>query len=410
MQKTILCLFAGVLSGWTALAQPDVTQSGIRLPDTTPFPVKTGDGESRFAGGVDKSKVMDFFQDQEFEAALAYLSPVLQADSDNLPVLNYAGYAYYMNENEGAALACYRRMLGVDSNSVTALHYLVLLQQNNDPAAALDEALKLVALQPAKAVSWRTAGELWERGQHPDSALVYLGHAYELAPGDPKNAAALGEALIETKDYTQADSIVDIALAGKDSLNVSLLKLRVRGAYLDKHYDEVLTPGERLLRLQEPAVGSLEWLALSYYDLKQYPDCIRVCEDMLDMGMELEPVYYYEARAQAKLKNYAGSDTLLRKALSKAISPTAEWYYDDLGDNFESQKEYHKAIAHYDTAFYLFKDPLTLYACGRIAETELHNNTLARGYYRHYLALARPQTAEEKKAYGYVRRRWGVHK
>jgi tetratricopeptide (TPR) repeat protein len=107
------------------------------------------------------------------------------------------------------------------------------------------------------------------------------------------------------------------------------------------------------------------------------------------------------------LKNYSVSDSLLRKALAKAIGKTAEWYYDDLGDNYEATHDYRKAIAQYDTAYYLFKDPLTLYTCGRIAETELHNATLARQYYRRYLALAKPQTAEEKKAYRYVRERWG---
>ncbi len=37
----------------------------------------------------------------------------------------------------------------------------------------------------------------------------------------------------------------------------------------------------------------------------------------------------------------------------------------------------------------------------------LHNTALARSYYRLYLALAQPKTAEEKKAYVYVRKRWG---
>jgi hypothetical protein len=45
---------------------------------------------------------------------------------------------------------------------------------------------------------------------------------------------------------------------------------------------------------------------------------------MLGLGLELEAVYYYEARAWAKLKNYPQSDSLLRIALSKAISKTAE--------------------------------------------------------------------------------------
>lgn len=390
-----MCLsFSGVF-GYAALAQPD----------TSPRKVKDYSAAANFAGGVDKSKVMDFFQDQQFEDAINYLSPVLQADSDNVPVLNYTGYAYYMSDNLPAAEACYHRMLRVDSNSLTALHYLVLLQQNQEAGSALEHALRLIQLQPNKAAWWRTAGELFGRKQQPDSALVYLSRAYAIAPGDVKTVVALGNLLCDGKAYAKADSIVDVALL-RDSMNVSLLKLRVRSAYWQKQYDQVLSPGERLLRLNEPSTNSLEWLGLAYYNLKQYPDCIRVCEGMFDMGLDIEAVYYYEARAQAKLKNYAVSDSLLRKALAKAIGRTAEWYYDGLADNYESTHEYRKAMAHYDTAYYLFKYPLTLYSCGRIAETELHNIPLARRYYQKYLALAKPETAEEKKVFGYVRERW----
>jgi tetratricopeptide (TPR) repeat protein len=425
MKKAFLCLFFSGALGYAVLAQPGsatgrpaegqtLAVSATRAtfskspqePDTSPLKVKDYSAAANYAGGVDKSKVMDFFQDQQFDEALNYLSPVLQADSDNVPVLNYAGYAYYMSDNEAAADACYRRMLRVDSNSLTALHYLVLLEQNEDAGAALGYALRLIQLQPNKATWWRTAGELFGRNKEPDSALAYLSRAYDIAPGDVKTVVALGNLFCDGKAYAKADTMVDIALQ-KDSLNVSLLKLRVRSAYWQKQWDAVLLPGERLLRLKEPSTNSLEWLALAYYNLKQYPDCIRVCEGMFDMGLDIEAVYYYEARAQAKLKNYTVSNSLLRMALAKAIGKTAEWYYDDLGDNYESTHEYRKSMAQYDTAFYLFKDPLTLYACGRIAETELHNTVLARQYYRRYLTLAKPQTAEEKKAYGYVKERWG---
>ena len=393
MKKVFLCLF---FCGSAGLA-------GFGQPDTSPFKVKDYSVAANYAGGVDKSKVMDLFQDQQFDEALSYLSPVLQADSDNVPVLNYAGYAYYMSDNEAAARACFERMLRIDAVSTTALHYLVLLDENSDAGTALGYAQRLIGLQAGRAAWWRVAGELFGRVQRPDSALVYLDRAYALAPGDVKTVAALGNVLCDAKDFGRADSIVDIALE-KDSLNVSLLKLRVRSGYAQKDFAAVLTPGERLLRLNEPAVNSLEWLALSYYNLKQFPDCIRVCEGMLDMGLELEAVYYYEARAEAKLRNYDSSNSLLRKALAKAKSPTMEWYFDGLGDNFESMHEYRKAVAHYDTAYYLFKDPLTLYTCGRIAETELHNMAMARQYYRRYLAMAKPESPEERKVYGYVKK------
>lgn len=399
MKKTIFPTFLFGLLGCTAIF------SAHAQMDSSPLKGTLGTA-TRFAGGVDKDKVMDLFQDQQFDDAINYLSPVLKADSDNMPALTYAGYAYYMEDNEAAATACYRRMLGIDSNSITGLHYLVLLLQNSESTEALGYASRLLALQPVKAVWWRTVGELWRRRQKPDSALAYLQRAYTLAPTDLRTITDLGSVLIDGKAYDEADSLLDIGLT-LDSMNVSLLKLRVQGAYWSKNYNEALAPGERLLRLQEPAVNALEWLSLSYYDLNQYPDCIRVCEGMQDLGLDLEAVYYYESRAQAKLKNFVMSDSLLRRALKKAISNTAEWYYDDLGDNYESTHDYRKAVAHYDTAYYLFKDPLTLYTCGRICETELHEPDRVRVYFRRYLALARPQTEEEKKVYAYVKRRYG---
>jgi tetratricopeptide (TPR) repeat protein len=396
MRKIIMCIFFGGTLGYVAPAQMD----------SSPLKGKALGTATRYAGGVDKEKVMDLFQDQQYDEALGYLSPVLQADSDNLPVLTYAGYAYYMSENETAAIACYRRMLRVDSNSVTGLHYLVLLQENSDVADALQYALQLVQLQPKKAAWWRSAGELLGREKMPDSAIGYLWKAYALAPRDVKTVRVLGDILIDRKEFPQADSILDIALA-VDSMNLSMLELRVKSAYFGKHYDQALVPGERILRLNEPLVRPLEWLALSYYELKKYPDCIRVCESMQDMGLDVEAVYYYESRAQAKTGHYGESDSLLRKALGKAISKTAEWYYDDLGDNYESQKEYRKAVAHYDTAYYLFREPLALYTCGRICESELHDPARARSYYRRYLAVAKPESEEEKKVWRYVKRRWG---
>ncbi len=111
MQKTLFLILTGTIIVGTTWAQKD----------SSPINGKTLGDAARFAGGVDKEKVMDLFQDQQFEEAIDYLSPVLKADSDNVPALNYTGYAYYMQDNEQAAIACYRRMLAVDSNSITGL-------------------------------------------------------------------------------------------------------------------------------------------------------------------------------------------------------------------------------------------------------------------------------------------------
>ncbi|HEY4064686.1 MAG TPA: tetratricopeptide repeat protein [Puia sp.] len=363
---------------------------------------------SQSAAAIDKNKVMSYFQDQAFEDALHYLTPALASDSNNISLLGYTGYAYYMNDNKKAAEDCYRHIFQLDSNNIPALSYLVRLTMD-DKDTAMNFTRRLLVLQPDKAVWWRTMGELWRRAQNTDTALDYLTRAHDLAPNDAKNIAALADVLIDKRYYPLSDSLLDGALS-RDSLNINFLRLRIRSAYTAGDYETVLVPGERLVRLDVPAAvsGSLTWLALSYYNLKKYPDCIRVCEYMLQSGLELESIYYYEARARAKLKEYEKSNDLLATCLTKAISKTADWYYYDLGQNYEGLKNFKEAIANYDTAYYLFKDPTMLYNCGRIAESELRNMPLARKYYLRYLAAAHPKDPEEKKAYAYVRSRWGA--
>jgi tetratricopeptide (TPR) repeat protein len=395
MKRTLFCFLSGMCIFCHTWAQ-----SGPNLEDTRPV------RKSPQPTVADKARVMDYFQNQEFVEAIDYLGPALGEDSVSVPVLGYLGYAYYMTDRLTAAEQCYERIFHLDSVNKSALSYLEILHYHDDPERALDFTMRLNQLQPDKSVWWRTKGDLQRRLKQPDSALSSLCRAYELAPEDVKNIASLADLLIEKKDYGQADSILDAGLAG-DSLNFPLLKLRIRSAYTTRNYAAALEPGERTIRHNLSDVNAQSWLALSYYNLQRYADCIRVCDFLQSSGYDMESVLYYEARAWAKLRNYRQSNLLLAVCLKKAISPTAEWYYNDLGDNYEGLKDFKTAIASYDSAFYLFRDPTMLYSCGRIAETGLKDNVLARKYYLRYLAIAHPELPAEKKAYAYVEAHWG---
>jgi tetratricopeptide (TPR) repeat protein len=145
----------------------------------------------------------------------------------------------------------------------------------------------------------------------------------------------------------------------------------MRSAYSAKDFAVVTLLGERVMRLNLPDVSVQSWLALSYYNLKMYPDCIRACEFLLGAGYDVEAVLYYESRALSKLARYDESNELLQTCLKKAIEPTAEWYYNDRAENFEAQHRYKLALSNYDTAYYMFRSPLMLYNAGRVAETGL---------------------------------------
>ena len=358
------------------------------------------------SSAIDKLKVMEYLQNQQFEEAINYLAPLIVNDSANQQVLGLLGYAHYMNDNIPEAKKYYEKIIAVDSNNISANQYLAAISNGNNLAAAKAYTQRLITLQPNKALYYRNMGDLLKRTNEKDSALIYYMHAYKRLPGDFRNAAGVADILIDKKNYSVADSIVETALA-KDSSNIPCLKLRIRSAYEAKNYQQTILPGERLMRLGDVSLGALTQLALSFYNLKLYSDCIRVCDYMLQNQLEIESIYYYEARSYAKLKDFAKSNELLQTCLTKAISKTAEMYYYNLGENYEATHQFTEAVKQYDSAYYLFKDPLMKYYAGRIYETNLNNEKLAGKYYKQYLQFAKPESADEKKAYQYVKTRWG---
>lgn len=358
------------------------------------------------SSAVDKNKVQEYFQEQQFDEAIQYLQPIVTADSANQAALRYLGYAYYMNENVRDAKTCYERLFANDSLSITANHYLATIYYNRDPDLALEFFTRLIRLQPQTANYHRSLGELYSRKKEKDTALLHLHNAYALAPGDSRNLVALAEVLVDVKNYREADSLLEVGLS-RDSLNMAVLRTRVRSAYDNKDYSSVIKAGETLISLSELNLSTINKIILSYYALQQYEASVRVCEYVMRAGIEVEAVYYYAAKSYAKLKQYEKSNEFLDACLIKAISKTGEMYYFAYGENYESTKQYKKAIAAYDTAFYLYKSPLALYNCGRIYEVELKNEALARKYYTRYLQTAMPVDADERKAYAYVKERWG---
>ena len=354
---------------------------------------------------IDKNIVMDFFQNMEYEDAISYLLAAQRVDSLNLQLLGYLGYAYQMNDDLSNASRYYQKMLDVDSNNVSANQYFSNIYSNADPESARIYMYRLIAGNPQKAVYYRKMGDLFRRRNQKDSAYIYYEQAFRLSPNDNKNGAALADLLIDQKNYPRADSIIDDGI-NKDSLSVPFLKLRVRSSYEVTAYRQVLIPGERLMRLGEGSLTTFTQVALSYYNLKLYKDCIRVCDFLVDKGMAGENVFYYAAKSHAKLQAFDKSNELLRICLDLAISKTAEYYFHALGDNYEEMKQFKKAITQYDTAYYLFKDPLMLYNCGRIQDEYLKNYNAAKKYYSKYVALAKPKSLAEKKAYDYIRKKY----
>ncbi|HTE27530.1 tetratricopeptide repeat protein [Flavitalea sp.] len=353
---------------------------------------------------VDKNTVNDYFQNQQFEEAIAYLKPLFNHDTTGQLVNTYLGYSYFMQEEYPQARRHYELLHRFDSNSITANQYLAIINYGTEADKSLNFYQRLRQLEPKKASHNRRLGELWARKNNNDSARFYFEAAYAMAPADYKNVAGLAGLLIVTKEYKLADSILDIGLRA-DSMNDSYLRLRVKSAYEVSRFEEAVDPGEKLLSLGENSITTITHLIFCYYNLNRFQDCIRVCEYTEKEEIVTESIYYFKARSYAKLLDFEKSNQLLKICLNSAISKTAELYYYKLGENYEAMKQYKPAIAQYDTGYYLFKNPVLLYNSGRIYEADLKNIPKAKQYYSRYLRNAKPQNAEEIKATKYVRQR-----
>ncbi len=353
----------------------------------------------------EKNKVVDLVQNQQYDEALSYLKPFGISDSQNIQVLSYLGFVNNLVENNKEAAKSYQKVFYLDSNNIAALQYLGNVNNTEDKVLALSMLQRLILLQPGRASNYRFLGKLYKAKRVKDSALIYFNMAYNILPGDFKNVAALGEMLIDTKNFTRADSVINNGLS-KDSNNITLLTLSVKAAFEAKDYPRACVQGERLISLKEVSLIPLSNMALSYFNLKQYNDCIRVCDYMLFNELNGETIFYYKAKALAGLKQFPQSNDQFQICLDNAISNNLELYYYNIGQNYEALKMYTKAIANYDTAYYFSKDPIMNYDIAVVYETQLKNLLLAKKYYSKYLAESKPKTAEEKKVYAYVKEKW----
>jgi tetratricopeptide (TPR) repeat protein len=357
------------------------------------------------AQAPDKEKINDLFQNQQFEDAIDYLKPFYIKDSDNIQTLNALGYALYMNDEKEIARIYFQKIFSIDSNNISANQYLANINMaGNNYNAAKTYITRLTHINPSRSAYYRILAGIFKKNREEDSARFYYERAYRLAPSDNKNILAYTDILINDSNYRRADSILNAGLA-RDSVNINFLKLLVQSSYESKNYAGMIPPGEKLIGLGELPIPILNKLVFAYYSLKKYGDCILLCQLMDSNAIAQESTYYYESMSWAKLEKYALSNELLAKCLSYSISKTSELYFYNIARNNESLKNYQKAISNYDTAYYLFKNPLMLYYEGRMYDEHLKNYKKAKTYYSKYLLVAKPETAEEKKLYRFVKGR-----
>lgn len=352
---------------------------------------------------IDKNKIADYFQNEQYNDAIRYLDSNTANHNNDTYVLNSLGYANYMNKDLQKAEDYYLKAFTADTLNFTANKFLALINTNNKH---YDEAVgyynRLVKTQPQNGILYKYIGDVYAEKDNTDSALIMYAAGYHLQPTSQKIVSAYASELLSGKNYKRTDSVLNTFLA-YDSANSSVMMLAVRSAYEQENYKQAAIFSNRWLNVDFIDINTTVHLAVSNYNLQKYAVCFQLCDTILQQHIEAESILYYASRALYKLNQFKKSNELLVQCLSKAISKNADTYLSSRADNYESLKQYKQAIAAYDTAYYLFKSPLSLYNMGRLYESGLKNTKAAYRYYLKYLKSGKPQSKDEKRVYAYVK-------
>lgn len=353
----------------------------------------------------DKSRLMQYFENQEYAQAANYLLPIVQADANNIHNLSLLGYTYYMSNQLANAEQCYLKIWNEDSTDITACNYLgkINLQKGNNPLA-LFYFCRLIDLKPGVAAYYKEAAVTWSLMSNFAAAGYYYRLSYFINPDDPQVVTSLADSWLGQKMYNRADSILDDALE-KDSLDAGLIEEKIKSAYVQKEYPVIFPLIERLKRMNTIDLNSYLYGAVGYFYLKQYQPCVDLCDFLIVHHYQTLSVLFTEAMAFKEQKRYSESLATLDECIGMALNKQANDYFVAKAAIYRTLKQYNKAFRQYDTAYYIFHNPLQLYNKALLYDVQLKKPLEALKYYRSYLRNAHDNPKRNKEVWDYVNAR-----
>ncbi|WP_114792052.1 hypothetical protein U0035_09380 [Niabella yanshanensis] len=313
------------------------------------------------------------------------------------------GYCYYMNNQERQALQPYQKVYDQESHELQANLYLGLInQQIREYGRALLFFRNLTILYPSNYKYWLYTASVFQSLQFSDSSFFYSEKAYIINPKASDAALRYCHALLLSQKRNEAIKVINDFLKS-DSTKPEIISQKINFSDYDKKHKEVIFWGERLLRDSVKSARPLTSLAYAYLNTEQPDKCLELYKWMEKESIGNESLTYCASQAYAQRKDYVASNRLLDECLAQNIMRPAITYFRSKADNYENVKQYKKAIAQYDSSYYIFHSPFDLYYKGRVYDIFLNDKKQASVFYKKFLAeKQKPETPLEEKLFHYI--------
>ncbi len=352
---------------------------------------------------IDDALLLDYYQNQRFADAADYLKKTYTEPVTDVKALSSLAYASSMAGRLPEANDYYQRIYVLDTTNTAILFNLGSINaRRGDNLKAIIFYKKILLRDSTNFNVFKQMATLSQNTGKTTDAINYLQKANKINPVEPDVAVDLVEFYINQKLYTKADTIVSTALRA-DTANLSLLFGKARVNYFLEKFPETVMVCNKLIQDGDQIGIIISMLGTSYYNLKDYDNCISTFKLLEQSNASTETSYYYTAMSYKALGKQAMAVIYFNKTIKEAISGNVNSYYGEMADCYDQMHQLKNAVNAYQKSLLYGVMPLTYYALANLYDTELKNKPFALRYYKKYLSSNTP--ADQKSYRAYSKRR-----
>ena len=358
-----------------------------------------------FAQTIDKEQLLEFYQNQQYKEAAAYLKNAYPNAITDPKVLAKISYCYMMAGNLVEAEKTYLQLNTIQPNQIPVLFSLTNINaKRGNTKNAISYLQHIVALDSN---NFNALKQLANLTDSLSKKIVFLKKANKVNAYEADIAYDLALAHTKREEHQQAYNVLNVAISA-DTSNLILQEALLPVAnQLGKH-KEVVTIGEMLLNNSKDATV-MRNVAKAYFFLKNYQKAINLYKQLEGMDMQNEGSLYYTSLCYLALKNYGMASTYAKRTISEGISPNTAAYYNLLAGVYKDQKQYSMAANAYQKGLTYGVQKNIYYRLGLLYDIKLKQQKIALKYYRLYLK-SKDLTAADQPQIDYVKSKVAVEK
>ena len=359
--------------------------------------------QAQTSTGVDKEKLLEYYQGQRYAEAAAYLQSVYGAETNDPKELSQIAYTNLMAANLPVAEKAYLKLYTQQPGSLPVLFSLAGISlRRGDDAKALAFYKEVLKIDSTNFNAYKQLAAFYLNPVSPEK-IAYLKKANSINPIHPDVAFDLAASLSTLKENDSAYHVLNIALAA-DTANLSLLKAQMPVCIALLKYDETVKTGTKLMAYGDSSSYVLNNMGKVFYLKKEYRKAIDMYLAIERMQQPTESTFYYTSLSYRELKNYSKAADYMKLSIKEGLSPYLSNYYQILGEIYEQTGLLKNANLSYHKSLDFNNAGGVYYNLGLINDFKMDNKKAALNYYNLYLA-SKPDPEKRKEVIAYVKMR-----